>query len=130
MINPTGASRDQVYSETEDEKPASAQNQRRNLQADCSATLSTSAVADVTYAYDSSATATTMYANSAVFTNSDTANCAVSACTLYASDCAASLPAAISSYVSVDGSFALKVSQTATAGYALTEFCISCTNGA
>jgi hypothetical protein len=88
-------------------------------------------LADKTYAYDSAATTTVMYTNAEVFTNSDTANCAVSSCTLYAEDCSASVPAAISSYVSVDGSdYSIKVTQTATAGYALTTFCISCTNGA
>jgi hypothetical protein len=71
-----------------------------------------------------------MHTNTAVFANSDTANCAVNSCTLFADDCSASLPVAISSYVSLDGSdYSIKVSQAASAGYALTTFCISCTNG-
>jgi hypothetical protein len=71
-----------------------------------------------------------MFTNTEVFTNSDTANCAVTSCTLFADDCSASLPAAISPYVSLDGSdHSIKVSQTASAGYTLTTFCISCTNG-
>ena len=102
---------------------------RRQL-TDCSATLTSNSMADKTYAYDSSATSTTMHTNSAIFTNSDDANCAITSCLLKAEDCTAAMPAAISSYVSIDGSFDVKVTQTATAGYALTTFCVSCTNGA
>ena len=71
-----------------------------------------------------------MWSNSDIFSNSDTSNCAVSTCTLFAENCVDALPAAISAYVSVDGSYDVKVSQTATAGYALTTFCVSCGNSA
>lgn len=98
---------------------------------ECDAVLGTNSLDDKTYAYDSGATTTVMFTNSAVFTNSNTANCAVTSCTLKASDCTADMPAAISSYITVDGSdYSIKISQTSSAGYALTAFCISCTNGA
>jgi len=95
----------------------------------CSAVLTAETLADKTYAYDSGATTTTMFTNAEVFANTESSDCAVSSCALYASDCAAALPGALSPYITISGAYAIMISQTSSAGYALTEFCISCTNG-
>jgi hypothetical protein len=84
----------------------------------------------MTYAYDSGATTTTMFTNTEVFANTEPSNCAMTSCTLYDSDCSTALPGTLSPYITLSGGNAIMISQTSTAGYALTLFCISCTNGA
>ena len=72
-----------------------------------------------------------MFTNSAIFTNSETSDCPVSTCTLKADDCTAALGTPLSTYITVDSSdYSVKISQTSSAGYALTTFCLSCGNGA
>ena len=87
-------------------------------------------MADKIYAFDSSATSPLMWTNDEMYTNSDDSTCAVSTCTLFAENCVDALPAAISAYISLSANYKVRVSQTATAGYALTTFCVSCGNGA
>jgi len=70
-----------------------------------------------------------MLAAAAVISNTEPSVCPLTACTLHASNCASALPASLSPYITLDAAFAIKISQTATVGYAQTTFCMSCTNG-
>jgi len=82
------------------------------------------------YAYDTTATATSVYDSAAIFANSKTSLCPLATCTLTQSDCTTALVAPFDTLLSIEANtpWTIKVSQTLVSGYPDVTVCYSCTN--
>jgi hypothetical protein len=76
--------------------------------------LGTESVPNQVYPYDASATNTLMLSNDDIFSNTETAKCPISTCTLTQSDCTTALVAPFNSLLSIEAStpWNIKVSQS------------------
>jgi hypothetical protein len=94
------------------------------------ATLTAASLTDQVFAYDASATTTTIYSSSAVILNSKSSDCPITSCTLKQSNCADALVAPFDTLLTIGATtpWALKISQTQANGYPNVVVCYSCTN--
>ena len=92
--------------------------------------LTPNTIASKIYNYDTAATTTIVYDSAAVFSNSLSALCPLSSCSVTQSDCSTALVAPFDGLISIDAAdpWALRVTQTQGIGYPDVSVCYSCKN--